>query len=215
MKRIYFFTGLALLSISLSSCLNDDDKGRDREKIVEITIYPETGYGVSVVGEIWTEPLVFSDSDDNQKRILLDIIFEGRDFDYERGYEYKIKAKKVWMYDPPQDVSSVKYVFIEMLSKTQVITEDREENLELLISSETVKFTPCYPYEYEEGGESLKRYDALQATIIGIGNRIVLTNIEGFDFEEGYEYMLKVKKVTQANPYSVKYILQDILSQSN
>jgi hypothetical protein len=213
MKRSCIFVSIALLCTSLSSCLNDDDKGKDREKIVEMTIYPETGYGVNLLDDIWTEPLVFSDSDENQRRLLLNIIVEGFDFDYERGYEYKIRAKKVWMHNPPQDVSSVKYVFMDMLSKTQVIMENREEDLELFISSEIVKFTPSYPNEYEEGGSVLKTYNAFRAKLTRVENWVLLTNIEGFDFENGYEYILNVKKVTQATPYSVKYILRDVLSK--
>ena len=42
---------------------------------------------------------------------------------------------------------------------------------------------------------------------------MALTEIEGFNFEEGYEYVLNVKKVTLAEPYSVKYILLNILSK--
>ena len=36
------------------------------------------------------------------------------------------------------------------------------------------------------------------------------TNIEGFDFESDYEYILSVKKITQADPYLLRYVLLDI-----
>ncbi len=94
-----------------------------------------------------------------------------------------------------------------------MITEDSEKNIELFVSSETVRFTPKYPSEYEEGG-SPKIYDALYVKETGTDNWMALTNIEGFDFEKGFEYVLNVKKVTHAEPYSVKYVLLNVLSKN-
>jgi len=192
-------------------CTKDDG---DKEKIVEMTIYPETGYGASVMSDIWTQPLIYSDNDENQEKMLVDIITEGFDFDYERGYEYKFRVKKVWMQEPPQDVSSIKYEFIELFSKEKVITNDSEENLNLFVASETVKFTPKYPSEYEdEDNMTPKIYDALKVKNTDSDNWMALTEIEGFNYENGYEYELRVKKVTQAEPYSVKYVLIETISK--
>lgn len=212
MRKLPLFIGLMASVLFLTSCLKDEEN--DTEKIVEITIYPETGYGASILSDIWTQPLIFSDNDDNQKRQLLDLIFEDLDLDYERGYKYTLKAKKVWMSEPPQDVSSIKYVYLEQLSKEKTITEDSEENCELFISSKTVKFTPKYPGEYEGTGSTPKIYDALHARKSGTDNWMAIIEIEGFDFEEGYEYLLNVKKITQADPYLIRYKLLDIKSKT-
>ena len=188
----------------------------DRVKIVEMTIYPETGYGVSVMSDIWIQPLIFSDSDENQRRLLIDIITEGFDFDYQRGYEYKFKAKKIWMQEPPQDVSSIKYEFVKLISKKKVITKDCEENIELFVSSEKVKFMPEYPNEFEDEETGKPQiYNALKVKVSDSDKWMVLTEIEGFDFEAGYEYQLRVRKVTQAEPYNVKYVLLEMLSKDN
>ena len=40
-----------------------------------------------------------------------------------------------------------------------------------------------------------------------------LLGIEGFNYEEGYKYKLTVKKIIQAEPYSVSYILVDMISK--
>ena len=142
------------------------------------------------------------------------IITEGLDFEYERGYKYKFSAKKVWMQVPPQDVSSIKYEIIELISKEKVITNNSEKNLKLLVASETVKFTPKYPYEYEEDDNMTpKIYDALKVKNIDSNNWMALTEIEGFNYETGYEYELIVKKVTQAEPYSVRYVLIETISK--
>lgn len=212
MKKLHLFISLVTFSFFFSSCLKDEEI--DKEKIVEITIYPETGFGSSVMSDVWTQPLMFSDNDDNQKRILVDVIFENLDLDYERGYQYTLKAKKVWMSRPPQDVASIKYVFLEKLSKEKVTIEDSEEDFQLFVSSETVKFTPKYPSEYEGTDSSPKIYDALLTKKPDSDSWMTIIEIEGFDFEEGYEYLLNVKKITQAEPYLVRYLLLDIKSKT-
>lgn len=213
MKHLNLFAGIIILSTFFGSCNNEEV---DREKIVEMTVYPETGYGASVLSDVVTEPIQFSDNDENRKQLMTDIITEGFDFDYERGYEYRLKVKKVWMQNPPQDVSAVKYIFIEQLSKKKVITEDSEKEIELFVSSQTVKFTPKYPNEYENVGgvETLKIYDALAVKEKYVSNWMVLKKIEGFDYVKGYEYVINVKKITQADPYSVRYVLLNILSKT-
>ena len=212
MRKLNLFVGIIILSVFFGSCTKEE---ADREKTVEMTFYPETGYGASIMSDVLTEPIQFSDNDENQKHLLTDIITEGFDFNYERGYEYTLKVKKVWMQNPPQDVSSVKYVFIELLTKKKVITSDSEKIIELFVSSQTVKFTPKYPGEYEKvaGGEMPKIYDALHVKENGTDNWMALTKIEGFDYVKGYEYILNAKKITQADPYLVRYVLLDIISK--
>jgi|GEM_PF-834848 len=211
MSRLHLFIAFIVFCLFFTSCLKDQEN--DKEKIVEITIYPETGYGASIMSDIWTQPLIFSDNDDNQKQMLVDIIFEGLDIDYERGYKYTLSAKKVWMHEPLQDVSSIKYVYIELLSKEKVITENSEENIELFVSPETVKFTPKYPAEFEDD-QSPKIYNALHTKKTGSDNWMALPAIEGFNFEEGYEYVLNVKKITQVDPYLIRFVLLEIKSKT-
>lgn len=211
MKKLHLFFAFVVFVLSFSSCLKDEDK--DKEKIVEMTIYPETGYGGSLMSDVWTQPLIFSDTDDNQKRMLVDILTEGFNIDYERGYKFTLKVKKVWMHQPPQDASSITYVFIELLSKEKVITANTDETIELFVSSKTVRFTPKFPSEYEGDESSPKIYNALHVKRTGTDTWMALTAIEGFNFEEGFEYIISVKKTTQANPYSVKYVLLNIVSK--
>jgi len=211
MKKLHFLATFLLIGLSFAGC-HKDETG-DKEKIVVMTIYPDTGYGANIMSDIITQPLVFSDSEDTQKRLLIDILTEGFDFEYKRGYTYTLKVKKIWMQEPPQDVASVKYVLLDILSIQKIITNDTESDIELFVSSATVKFTPQYPSEYLEN-QSLKIYDALHVKETGTNNWMALTNIEGFTFEAGYEYVLTVKKITQAEPYSVKYVLTSIVSKT-
>ena len=209
MRKLDLVPAFILFGLLFAGCADEE---ADRVKTVEMTIYPETGYGAAMMSDIWTQPLLFSDSDDNEERMMLDIITEGFDIDYERGYEYKLNVEKIWMREPPQDVSSIKYVFIELVSKEKVITQDTEETLELFVSPETVKFTPKYPSAYEDD-HTPKIYDALKVKTTGSDSWIILPEIEGFDFESGFEYKLSVNKIVQAEPYSVRYVLRDVMTK--
>lgn len=46
-------------------------------------------------------------------------VYEGIEgFDYEPGYEYKLRIKAKQLAEPPQDASSVRYSLLELISKT-------------------------------------------------------------------------------------------------
>jgi len=207
---MYLFLCLTLFCLNFWSCLSDY-RDEDKVKTVEMTVYPETGYGMVILSDIWTDVLVFSESDNNQKQTLCNIITEGFDFEYERGYEYTFKAKKVWMRNPPMDVSSIKYEFVGSLTKKKVIIENSEEEIELFVSSELVQYGPNFPIEYEN--ERPKVYDALLVKDTNSNNWSVLKEIEGFNYESGYEYTLSVKKIIYAEPYMTRYILLDTKSK--
>ncbi|HZL10628.1 MAG TPA: DUF4377 domain-containing protein [Prolixibacteraceae bacterium] len=204
MKKIYLVAGFLVLILFFSGCLKEESG--DKEKIVEMTVYPETGYsGYFMSDNVWGEFLVISDSNDKNKRLLTFSITEGfSDFNYEKGYEYKLQVKKIWMKEPPQDVSSIKYVYLETLSREKVINEDSESEIEVSVAAEKVRFIPRLADESTE---------ALFVREKGSVNGYPILDIEGFDYEEGFEYTLRVKKMTQAEPYAVKYILLDILSK--
>ncbi len=210
MKKIIFYTYI-LLVIQLNSCAKDDN---ENEKDVIVTIYEETGFGASVMSTVLTEPLMFSDTDNNEVRILMDIITEGLNLynDYERGYRYKYRARKIWMDPPPMDVSNIKYDILDLVSKEKIITQERVVDLTLDVSSSTIKFSPRFPYVYEDDG-SLKVYDALYVNIEGTNEWRGIIEIEGFEFEEGYEYKLKVQETIKVDPYSRSYSLVEVISK--
>ncbi len=213
MKKVKLLLGVILMGIAIVSCTKGAKKTRDNgdvEQTVMMTIYPETANRPNMMGSVWTQPLVFSDNDTHQKQVMIDIITEGFDFDYKRGYEYKIEAKKVWMKNPPQDVSSIKYEFVKLVSEKKAIVEDSEETILLEVCSRLVRFIPQYPSEYNEDG-SLKTYNALRVKDLTTNTWMAILKIEGFDYSEGNRYKLKVNKITKAEPYSVTYVLQEEL----
>jgi len=182
MKKINVIIGLLVLSVFFSSCLMKEEG--DKEKIVEMTVYPETGYtGYLMSDNTFGEFLVISDSDDKKKRLLAHNITEGfSDFDYEKGYEHILKVRKVWMKEPPQDVSSIRYDYLETLSKEKVIKESSEQEIEIDVASKKVQFIPRSATEIQE---------ALFIKEKGEDNWNPLIEIKGFDYEEGYTYTHK------------------------
>ena len=209
MRKLNLIPVVIVLSMFLLSCTKEE---KDREKIVEMTVYPETRYSGNVLSDIWSDVLIISDSDDTEKRELSGNITEGLDYDdYEKGYEYKYKVKKVWMHNPPQDVSSIKYIFLELLSKKRVITENSEKDMRLYVLPQRVEYRPRISTEYVDG--MLQSYNALHVKDESTGYWMALIDIKGFDFEAGNEYVINVKEVTQADPYSQRYTLLDVVSK--
>lgn len=209
MKKTMFILTFLLVGIFMG-CQTDDDN--ERVKTVDMTIYPEIGYGGPFMSDVIYEQMIFSESDDKTKRLLLsDIITEGFDFDYDYkiGNEYTFKANKVWMSNSPQDVSNVRYEFIGPMNTKRVLTEDSEEELTLSIKPDLVKFVPRFsePKAMEE--ETI--YEALNGINKENEKMVIIKEIDGFDFEEGHEYELRVKRTTTASPYSQAYKLIDII----
>ena len=195
---------LCFLTITfLSSCSKDDDG--DVQKIVEMTIYPETGFGGYLFStDVYGEFLLFSESDNPEKRILTNGRNFSDNFNYEKGYEYRLEVKKTFLKNPPQDGSSIEYEYIKTISKKKVITQDSEQQIEMEVSPEKVGLITRSQNEIQQ---------ALFVKEKSETNFKPLLKIEDFNFEEGYKYKLNVKKVIEANPYSLKYILIDILSK--
>ncbi|MBJ7880461.1 DUF4377 domain-containing protein [Gelidibacter salicanalis] len=195
---------LCFLTITfLSSCSKNDDG--DVVKTVEMTVYPETGYGGYVFSQdVYGEFLLFSENDNQEKRILTNGGDFSDNFNYEKGYEYKIEARKIFLKNPPQDGSSIIFEFVKIISKTKVVTQDSEQQIEMEVGPTKVGFISRSLNEIQE---------ALFVKENGDTHMKPLLEIEGFNHEEGYEYQLNVKKIIEAEPYSVKYILVDIVSQ--
>ncbi|MFV0507148.1 MAG: DUF4377 domain-containing protein [Bacteroidales bacterium] len=105
-------------------------------------------------------------------------------------------------------MSNVKYHIEKLLSKEQVITSNNKEKLTLIVASETIKFVPEYRYDMES-----QIYDVLCVKISGLENKMSIISIEIFDYEPGYEYTIRVNKITQAEPYNIKYSLLKIVSK--
>ena len=229
MKNIGIILSAAALAATFTGCDLDDDHGhRDREKIVQMTILPETGYGAGLMSNVVRDVWRYVDSDGGNVQNFTDVIAEGFDFEYERGYTYTFTAKKVWMANPPSDVADYKYIFYGPLNREKTITEDSDQEMTVEVRGK-VDYAPRFPTEFNDDG-SLKIYEALavrevpsttggtrlsmQETIsIPPGSMMALRQIEGWEFEPGYVHRLRVRKITTATPYSVRYVLVEALGK--
>ena len=141
MRKINLIIVSIIVSVFLFGCEKEE---KDKEQTVELTIHSETKFIRSDLSGVWTDALVISDSEDKEHRALFATITEGLDYnsDYESGYEYLYKVRKVWMHNPPQDVSSIKYIFLDLLSKMRVITDNSEREVELTFYHKRLSIDP-------------------------------------------------------------------------
>lgn len=102
---------------------------------------------------------------------------------------------------------------MDLVSKTKVINERSEEDIEITIQPNLVKFIPRIPLTYDNGNHDYKPLEVMLAKRGNSNEYLCITNIEGFDYEAGFEYILVVKKTIEPNPYSVKYQLIEMKSK--
>jgi len=207
MKKLNLILPCILAILFFSACSNDE-KG-DVQKTIEMTIYSDTGFAGyfmsdNLYGEFYGEFLLFSEEGNKNVNVLTSGGSSFDDFDYEKGYQYKVKARKTTLANPPQDGSSIVYDYLETISKKKVVTENSEQQSEIEVGPKKVG----YIARSQNG-----RQEAFFIKENGVENTKLVVGIENFNFEEGNRYKLKVKKVIQAEPYTVKYILIEVVSK--
>ena len=127
-------------------------------------------------------------------------------FTYEPGYEYVLKVKTEKIANPPADASSIKYTLIKQVSKTKKEAAAGEKTL--IVGAQTV--------DCSAGAGRMKCLQVKENASENWSN--FYSNIEGFTYEPGYEYVLKVKTEKIANPpadaSSIKYTLVEQVSKT-
>lgn len=203
MKKLNLILPCILAILFFSACSNDE-KG-DVQKTIEMTIYSDTGFaGYFMSDNLYGEFLLFSEEGNKNVNVLTSAGISFNDFDYEKGYQYKVKARKTTLANPPQDGSSIGYDYLETISKKKVVTENSEQQIQIEVGPRKV----CYIARSKNG-----KQEAFFIKENGVENTKIVTAIDNFNFEEGNRYKLKVKKVIQAEPYTVKYILIEVVSK--
>lgn len=127
-------------------------------------------------------------------------------FVYEPGYEYVLKVKTEKIANPPADGSSIKYTLVKQVSKTKKGAAANEKTL--IIGAQTV--------DCSTGAGRMKCMQVKENASENWTN--FYSKIEGFTYEPGYEYVLKVKTEKIANPpadaSSIKYTLIEQVSKT-
>lgn len=207
----FFNVVLAILATSsgLMSCEKEDSI--DRVKEVEMTIYPEIGYGAPIMSEILSEVMIFSETDNPEKQQLSNIITEDFDFDYQIGHQYTFKAQKIWMNNPPQDVSSIKYKKVGSVEIKKQVTNDFTESMTMTLKPSKVSFVPRFTQT--NTAENSQPVMALEGFDQTAKKRWVMTQIEGLDYQEGYTYSIRIERKVKANPYKEQFVLLEVLNK--
>ncbi len=111
----FCFIAIILSLFALTAC--DKDESKDRREIIQMTIASEMGKGLgNMDGYDENADCIFAKEGDNEEWIKLSpLSITG--FRYEEGYEYSLKVDKIYLGNPPQDASSIRYELIEILSK--------------------------------------------------------------------------------------------------
>ncbi len=135
-------------------------------------------------------------------------------FAYEPGYEYELLVQESPVANPPAGGSSIQWTLVEVVSKTPVETAVAPEGSETpgrivnaFVGPELVECTgvgpqQCLQYKTNPDDEYSLFYDS----------------IEGFEYEEGYEYELRVLVEPVQNPpadaSALQYTLVETVSKT-
>lgn len=136
-------------------------------------------------------------------------VYEGIEgFDYEPGYEYKLRIKAKQLPEPPQDASSVRYSLLELISKTPA----RSSIPDSYYPTFTMEVAPAPVNYYGE------LYLSVRFPEVGLTDwQRWPFRIEGFEYEQGYSYKLKigtsVVPVDDDGYYSVQYSVLEMLDK--
>jgi heat shock protein HslJ len=205
-KVILGLTFLTLVGVFLSACAStagtEAGDQVSQPDSAEKTLYVGPIL-VDCQGEGPQKCMLVRESPEDEFTLFYDQI-EG--FDYEEGYEYKIVVKEENVEDPPAGGSSLKYSLVSVESKEPVpIAEEVVEKI-IYVGSELVDCVgvapqKCMLIKEKPDDEYTFFYD----------------QIEGFEYEEGYEYELVIKEEQVENPpadaSSIKWTLVSVESK--
>lgn len=216
MKKRYLTTLVAgiLLSVSLAACTSEeaDEEAISGEEAIsqedQVAAAPTEDQGVErqiQVGPILVEcegegpqECMLIREDEMDKWQLWYSPIEG--FQYEEGFLYDLLIEEQTVENPPAGGSSIKWVLKEELGKTPVTTRT------LIVGPEQVDCEgegPQLCYLVKENPEDDWQY--------------FYSEIDGFQFEQGYDYVLQVAEIPVENPpagaSSIQYLLVEVESK--
>ncbi|MBD9109839.1 DUF4377 domain-containing protein [Bacteroides nordii] len=116
-KKLFGTLLLFLSALCFAGCLNNDDSQDKVETIkmfvsAKMSMYQPWGASDPI------ECMLVKEEKENDYKTL---DFLGiTEFEYEKGYEYKLLVEKTTLANPPADGGSIRYQLIEILSKDKV-----------------------------------------------------------------------------------------------
>lgn len=181
------------------------DNVTENKKIVELSIYPDTGYNEYLFSdEMYGEFLQYSEGTNPEKRLLLSPAESFNKFSYQKGFHYVIKAAKITLKHSPYKELNVIYEYIETVSRKKTKEPPVASEITMEVAPVKITFIP-------RGEEPRQAY---LAKITSESRPRPVPHIEGFDFKIGYTYRLRVMKIILTSPYKEQYTLLKILSKN-
>jgi len=181
------------------------DNVRENKKIVELSIYPETGYNEYLFSDqMYGEFLQYSEGKNQEKQLLLSPAESFNNFNYQKGFHYTIKVAKITLNHGSKDGSSVIYEYIETLSKKKAVQKETESEVIMEVAPVKVNFMPR--------GKEPKKAHLVKITTETRPRPLI--TIEGFNFEKGYTYRLRIRRSIQSAPFKEHFTLLEVLSKN-
>lgn len=194
-----------ILTLLLAACVCTACDKDDEYEIREWTVASQLGiaHGASTLQPV----LLVKANDDTSWRAVYQGI-EG--FDFEAGYEYRLRIKAEQLPDPPQDGSSIRYTLLEQISKTPATSVIPDQFFPVF----TMEVAP-QPMNYRG-----QRFLGVRFPESGLNEwQPWPFRIEGFEYEPGYIYRLRIGTSVIPAPdspegyYTVCYSMLDMDSQ--
>lgn len=111
-ENVFGFMLLLLFVLGFSSCIKDNNDEKDKIEIVTMHISNETKF-MKFLEEALVECMVVTVK--NEQSYLPLGWIDG--FEYEKGYEYSLKVKKITPVNPAQDAPRNFYSLIKIITK--------------------------------------------------------------------------------------------------
>lgn len=204
-----FILSLLVVGAVSVSCMKDDSEDKIERINAEVSAYTN-GSSIGFFSDALTEGmLVKLEGDDYYQGFYFSEI-EG--FTFERGNNYKLRIKQITLAHPPMDGGSVRYELIKVLSKKEA--DYTKEDITLYVSAQTGEKNIAQD-SYKLRGIKIRTNENEDWSVAPFNC------IDGFKYEEGYDYQLSVVKITlpdsgkpRNEALNVQYSLKEIITKT-
>lgn len=208
-RHLFGILLLFLYSISLTSCLNDDEP-KDKVETMNAHVSAITFVNGTLFGSYPIEGMLVKVDGESDYQYFNFNEISG--FTYQRGYVYDLHVERTTLANPPADASFYNYKLIKEIQKQQA--ESIRKDIRLYVSAE--------PGEYKWGditqdmpsaGMKIRENSEDEWTVVPFNK------ISGFEYEMGYNYELTVEKIVlSAQPederwQTIQYVLKEVITK--
>lgn len=204
-----FILSLLVIGAVSASCTKDESEDKIERINAEVSAYTNSSSNGFFSDALTEGMLVKLEGDDYYQGFYFGEI-EG--FTFERGNNYKLRIKQITLAHPPMDGGSVRYELIEVLSKKEA--DCTKEDITLYVSAQTGEKNISQD-SYKLRGIKIRTNENEDWSVVPFNC------IDGFKYEEGYDYQLSVVKIIlpdsgkpRNEALNVQYSLKEIITKT-